>query len=141
MSNQEVELLRAKRELVRAESIVRSNELQLARLRSHEIHMRHIYSLRWGGLALSALTIAIGAVMVFKGLTGSFNWAVEAPDSLSAKLTNASPGIVFATIGLMLGFVVVLQKPVSYSTGGGRSGRHRATDDEGESILANLGDE
>ncbi|HME69884.1 MAG TPA: hypothetical protein VKM54_08450 [Myxococcota bacterium] len=88
-----------------------------AYLRSHERHMKYIYGLRWGGLAVSALTIAIGAVMVFLGLQGSLNWAVEAPNSIGAKLTNASPGIVFATVGMIIAFVVVLQKPVSYQTG------------------------
>jgi hypothetical protein len=92
-------------------------EIELASLRSHELHMKHIYSLRWGGLALSALTIIVGAVMVFMGLEGSFNWAVEAPNSIGAKLTNASPGIVFATVGMIIGFVVILQKPVNYRTG------------------------
>lgn len=92
--------------------------LALANLRSHERHMRHIYGLRWAGLFVSALTITIGSVMVFKGLTGSFNWAIEAPNSIGAKLTNASPGIVFATIGLVLAVVVVLQKPVNFRTGG-----------------------
>jgi len=94
-------------------------ELELASLRSHEIHMRHIYGLRWAGLVLSALTIIIGAVMVFMGLEGSFNWAVEAPHSIGAKLTNASPGIVFATVGMIIGFIVVIQRPVSYETRGG----------------------
>jgi hypothetical protein len=94
------------------------DEIALARLRSHELHMRHIYGLRWGGLVLSALTIVIGSVMVFKGLSGSFNWAIEAPHSVGAKLTNASPGIVFATIGLLIGLLVVAQKPVNYRTGG-----------------------
>jgi hypothetical protein len=93
-------------------------ELELARLRSHEKHMMYIYGLRWGGLALSALTICIGAVMIFFGLQGSFNWAVEAPHSIGAKLTNASPGIVFATVGMLIGILVVVQQPVSYSTGG-----------------------
>jgi len=59
----------------------------------------------------------IGAVMIFLGLQGSFNWAVESPNSISSKLTNASPGIVFATIGMILGFIVVIQKPVNYNTG------------------------
>ena len=94
-------------------------EIELASLRSHERHMRHIYGLRWGGLALSALTIAVGSVMVFMGLEGSFNWAIEAPNSIGAKLTNASPGIVFATVGMIIGFVVILQKPVNYQTGDG----------------------
>jgi hypothetical protein len=94
-------------------------EYALVSLRSHEIHMRHIYGLRWAGMAVAALTIAIGAFMVFRGLEGSFNWAVEVPHTLGAKLTNASPGIIFATVGLILGFAVVLQKPVNYDTGRG----------------------
>ena len=100
------------------------DQIELARLRSHERHMTHIYSLRWGGLALSAFTIGIGALMVFKGLQGSFNWAFQAPASIGAKLTNASPGIVFATIGLIIGFVVVSRRPVNYET-----------TDEGDSLL------
>jgi hypothetical protein len=99
-------------------------EIELAALRSHEKHMRHIYSLRWGGLALAALTIGIGALMVFRGLEGSFNWAIEVPNSIGAKLTNASPGIVFATVGMVLGLIVILQKPVIYTI-----------DDRGMSIL------
>jgi hypothetical protein len=100
---------------------------ELARLRSHELHIKHIYGLRWGGLCLSALAIVVGAIMTFKGLVGSFNWAFEAPHSVGAKLTNASPGIVFATIGLVIGCLVVLQKPVNYET-----------DDDGASILGPL---
>jgi hypothetical protein len=92
------------------------HELQIEYVRSHERHMRHIYSLRWGGMMLSALIIGIGALMIFFGLQGTFNWAIETPLSVSAKLTNASPGIVFATIGLILGFVVVSRKPVTYQT-------------------------
>jgi len=93
------------------------DELRFASLQSHERHMRHIYGLRWGALGLSALTISIGAAMIFAGLQGSLNWVVEAPNTIGAKLTNASPGIVFATIGMILGFIAVLQKPVNYSTG------------------------
>jgi hypothetical protein len=51
-------------------------------------------------------------------VTGSFNWAFEAPRSIGAKLTNASPGIVFATIGFLLAFTVTLQNPVRYETMG-----------------------
>ena len=93
-------------------------EIKLSSLRSHEMHMRHIYGLRWGGLTLAALTIVIGAAMIFAGLQGSFDWAVGSPGTLTAKLTNASPGIVFATVGMILGFIVVVQKPVNYRTGG-----------------------
>jgi hypothetical protein len=92
-------------------------ELELARLRSHEKHMVHIYSLRWGALGLAGITIVIGAVMIFWGLQGSFDWAFQAPNSIGAKLTNASPGIVFATVGMLIGILAVVQKPVNYSTG------------------------
>jgi hypothetical protein len=85
----------------------------MAQLRSHDLHLKLDYSLRSKGLALAALTILIGAVMLFAGLQGSFNWAVEVPSTISAKLTNASPGIVFATIGMVLACVVFLQKPVA----------------------------
>ena len=99
-------------------------EIELARLKSHERHMRYIYGVRLAALAIATLTIIIGAVMIFMGLQGSFNWAFEAPHTIGAKLTNASPGIVFATIGLIVIFCVVLQAPVDYTTGPEfRSGR------------------
>jgi hypothetical protein len=83
-------------------------------IEAHKKHLQYIYSLRWGGLVLSALTLVGGAVMTFRGLEGSFNWAVEIPHSIGAKLTNASPGIIFATIGLILGFVAMQWKPVGF---------------------------
>jgi ABC-type sulfate transport system permease subunit len=86
------------------------------RLRAHELHIKYIYGIRLGGLALSAVAIIVGAVMVFRGLQGSFNWAIEAPNSIGAKLTNASPGIVFATVGLIIAFIVINQKPVNFDT-------------------------
>ncbi|HEY3636950.1 MAG TPA: hypothetical protein VGK90_02270 [Rhizomicrobium sp.] len=91
-------------------------DIQLAYLRSHEKHMRYIYGVRFAGLGISALTIIVGAIMIFSGLQGSFNWAVEAPHTLGAKLTNASPGIVFSTIGMIIAFIVIVQKPVAYDT-------------------------
>jgi hypothetical protein len=92
-------------------------ELEISRLHSHERHMKYIYGLRLGGLVLSALTIVIGSIMIFFGLQGSFDWAIQAPSSVGAKLTNASPGIVFATVGMFIGLFVILQKPVNYRTG------------------------
>jgi len=61
------------------------------------------YHLRLGMLALATVLVLLGAVMVFLGLQGSFDWAVQSPHTISAKLTNASPGIVFATMGMILG--------------------------------------
>jgi hypothetical protein len=99
-------------------------QVELESIRQHGRHMHYVYSIRWGIIGLAALALGIGAVMIFKGLTGSFNWAFEAPHSIGAKLTNASPGIVFATIGFLLGVIVTLQNPLRYETrgsGGGRS--------------------
>jgi hypothetical protein len=93
-------------------------QVELESLRQHGRHMHYVYSVRWGVIGLAVLALAIGAAMTFKGLTGSFNWAFEAPHSLGAKLTNASPGIVFATIGFLLGFTVTLQKPLRFETEG-----------------------
>lgn len=121
-------------------------EVTLAALRSHEQHMKHIYGLRWGGLMLAGLTIVTDAVMIFMGLQGTFDWAVQAPASIGAKLTNASPGIVFATIGMILGFKVVGQKPMNYLTGLGTilGSKSFKTPKEGESkyppIIAPWGD-
>lgn len=94
-------------------------EIELASLRSHELHMRHIYGVRYAGLAVAAAAILAGAWMIFEGLSGTFDWAVEAPKTISSKLTNASPGIGFAVVGMIIAFIVILQKPVSYKTGGG----------------------
>jgi hypothetical protein len=66
---------------------------------AHRQHLRYIYTIHGVGLALSALALVGGAIMAFRGLEGSFNRAVEVPHSIGAKLTNASPGIVFATSG------------------------------------------
>lgn len=87
-------------------------------LSSHELHMKYIYGIRRLGLYLSFVAIILGAVMTFLGLEGSFNWAVESPETITAKLTNASPGIVFVTVGLLIAIVVIMQKPVGYKTGG-----------------------
>jgi ABC-type sulfate transport system permease subunit len=89
----------------------------MAQLRSHELHIKLDYRLRSRVLALATLTILLGAVMLFAGLHGSFDWAFEAPHAISAKLTNASPGIVFATIGMILVFVVVLLPPIKFQSG------------------------
>ena len=89
-------------------------KVELAALEKHRIHMHYVYSIRWGVIGLAAVAMVIGAAMTFKGLAGSFNWAIEAPHSIGAKLTNASPGIIFATIGFLLGVVVALKNPLKY---------------------------
>lgn len=93
----------------------REIDLQHLSILAHERHLRFIYGLRWAGLGLSTITISLGAIMIFLGLKGDFNWAVEAPNTLGAKLTNASPGIVFATIGMFIGLKVAGQSPVEFT--------------------------
>jgi hypothetical protein len=53
--------------------------------------------------------------MIFLGLQGTIDWAVQVPNSIGAKVTNASPGIAFATVGLIIGILVVA-RPVEYET-------------------------
>ena len=103
--------------------------LELARLRSHELHIRYIYGLRIAGLAFAAIALIIGAWMTFKGLQGSFNWAIQAPHSIGAKMTNASPGIVFATIGMILGIVILTRRPVNYIMGAEDSPEYMGIED------------
>lgn len=67
------------------------------------------YHFRWGILSLAALLIILGAVMTFMGLQGSFDWAVQGSHAITAKITNASPGIAFATIGMVLALTVTLR--------------------------------
>lgn len=87
---------------------------ELLSIRAHELHIRYIYQLRWAALAIAALLIIIGAVMICLGLTGVISFSVGASSAISAKLTNASPGIVFATSGLILALAVVVQSPVNF---------------------------
>jgi hypothetical protein len=72
--------------------------------------------LRLAALVVAAVTIILGGIMIFKGLQGSFNWAFQAANTLTAKFTNASPGIVFATVGLIIVYKVVSKDPVDYDT-------------------------
>jgi hypothetical protein len=105
--------------------------VELARIRSHELHIRYIYGLRIAGLAFAAIALIIGAWMTFRGLQGSFNWAIEAPHSIGARMTNASPGIVFATIGLILGIVILKLPPVNYIMGSEDSPEYMGIEDPG----------
>lgn len=58
-------------------------------------------------------------IMLFMGLEGSFDWAFSAPTEIEAKLTNASPGIVIATIGFILTWRIATLKPVNFETSDG----------------------
>ncbi len=98
------------------------HELSLRHMESHEKHMKYIYGVRLAGLGISALTILIGAIMIFMGLQGAFNWAISAPNDLGSKLTNASPGIMFAVAGLFIAMITIIQSPVGYSIGNSAQG-------------------
>lgn len=87
-----------------------------ASLRSHEIHMKYIYGVRLGGLVISLVCIVAGAIMIFKGLNGSFDWAFKEAHTFETKLTNASPGIGFALFGVIIGYFVLSRDPVNYTT-------------------------
>ena len=86
-------------------------------LRFHELQLKLDYSFRSKVLALATLIILLGTVMVFAGLHGSFDCGFEAPHAITVKLTNASPGIVFVTIGMILVVVALLLPPIRFQSG------------------------
>lgn len=53
------------------------------------------------GLSLGGLLAIAGFVLSILGLSGSIEWLVKTP-GLTSKLTNASPGVVFALLGLVI---------------------------------------
>jgi hypothetical protein len=91
-------------------------QYELEALRAHRAHITWIYGLRIVGLGIGAFAVIVGAAMLFAGLQGSFNWAVEIPHSIEAKLTNASPGIVFVTAGPLIVLWIGGQAPVDFLT-------------------------
>jgi len=68
------------------------------------------YQLRWGLLILATMVIVAGTMMLFWGLNGSLDWGFQV-HFVSAKITNASPGIVFATSGVLLAALIALRRP------------------------------
>lgn len=53
------------------------------------------------GIAIGGLAFIGGFVLALLGLSGAIEWVVEA-GSLSSRLSNASPGIVFAVAGMIV---------------------------------------
>jgi hypothetical protein len=86
-------------------------------LQFRELQLQLDYSFRSKVLALATLIILLGTVMVFAGLHGSFDCGFEAPHVINVKLTNASPGIVFVTIGMILVVVALLLPPIKFQSG------------------------
>lgn len=86
-------------------------------LQFRELQLKLDYSFRSKVLALATLIILLGTVMVFTGLHGSFDCGFEASHAITVKLTNASPGIVFVTIGMILVVVALLLPPIKFQSG------------------------
>lgn len=75
-------------------------------LRALETHPAMIRTYRegsWFGMVVGALLLLGGFVMTVMGLSGTSEWIIESM-SLRARLVNASPGAVFAIIGMVLMF-------------------------------------
>jgi len=53
------------------------------------------------GIVLGALLCAGGFVLTILGLSGSVNWIIKL-NGISSRLTNASPGVFFAILGMIL---------------------------------------
>jgi len=82
-----------------------------SRLRIHELQLIFSYLLRFGVLILAAVALISGVVMVFHGLQGSVDVGLHATDIFQAHLINASPGVVFAVIGVILCCAILSQGP------------------------------
>jgi hypothetical protein len=81
------------------------------RLRLEELQLKFSYRLRLGVLILAAVALLSGAVMAFFGLQGSIDFGLQVAGTFETKFVNASPGIVFATIGAILCWVMLSQGP------------------------------
>ncbi len=53
------------------------------------------------GITIGGLFALAGFTLCILGLSGSIEWLVEAA-SFKAKITNASPGVVFAAMGMVI---------------------------------------
>lgn len=53
------------------------------------------------GIAVGAMVFVGGFVLAVLGLAGAIEWIVEA-GSASSRLSNASPGVVFAVAGMVI---------------------------------------
>jgi hypothetical protein len=73
-----------------------------AERRSHERHLAYIYGLRLGPLVLSAIAMCLGAAMIVRG-PPKVLITVIGPFRL-----RMPPGIVFATIGLVIALLVIM---------------------------------
>jgi hypothetical protein len=92
----------------------RRNDLKHARLKLEELKLRFSYRLSLAGFVVASLVITLGAGMVFLGLQGSIDFGVKVL-AINAKLVNASPGIVFAAIGVILCCVILNRNAVKVS--------------------------
>lgn len=59
------------------------------------------------GISVGALFLVAGFVLCLLGLTGTIEWLIQG-GSFTSRLTNASPGALFAVVGLV---VIVRYKP------------------------------
>jgi hypothetical protein len=77
-----------------------------------KLHLMLHYGLRFGALILAAILLLFpGVWMVFHGLQGPIDVAVQASSIFQAHLINASPGIAIITLGVVIICIVLLQGP------------------------------
>ena len=79
---------------------------------------KRVFVLRIVGISIGFIVLSFGAVMSFLGLEGSFDWAFESPNMLTSKLTNASPGVVFAVAGMLIIWRALRDYPGKLKLGG-----------------------
>ncbi|WP_152415283.1 leucine-rich repeat domain-containing protein [Caenispirillum salinarum] len=71
----------------------------LAKSRSHAMQAYLVGTV--AGIVVGALFVIAGFVLAILGISGAVDFIVEA-NTIKSKLTNASPGVVFATLGAIV---------------------------------------
>jgi hypothetical protein len=82
-----------------------------SRVRIDVLQLIFTYLLRFGVFILAAVALISGVVMVFHGPARVRRRGLHATDSFQAHLINASPGVVFAVIGVILCCAILSQRP------------------------------
>jgi hypothetical protein len=82
-------------------------------VRLEELQLEFPYRLRFGVLVLAAVALFSGVAMALLGLQGSRDLGLQVAGAFEARFVNASPGIVFATIGAILCWIMLSQGPPS----------------------------
>ena len=70
----------------------------------------HTHRQRFLVIGIGGILVVAGIVMTFMGLTGAIDLELAVDSKFTANLTNASPGIVFSLLGVLLCWVGIYSR-------------------------------